>query len=97
VNNCIGQQNHKYFLLLVTSQMLASLHYMYLFGAVVLVEGSVFGQGGDTAQRFACNSVLALFAALDAGLMVLLLAWHVLLIGHDITTVRTHTLPVTII
>ena len=56
--------------------MLASLHFMYLFGAVVLVEGSVFGQGGDTAQRFACNSVLALFAALDAGLMVLLLAWH---------------------
>ena len=71
---------------------------MYLFGAVSsLAESRLFGQGaaGDTAKRFCCNSALALFAGLDAVLMVALLAWHLLLIGHDVTTVRTQnqTLP----
>lgn len=88
----------KFFLLLVTSQIVASLMFVHIFGAVyyvALADGSVFGRGAapDAAARFGYDSILALFAGLDAGLMAPLLTWHVALIGHDVTSVRSPTFP----
>ena len=91
IRNCVGLHNHKFFLCLVVWQMVASVHYLYVY--VLTIHGCINrkeGVGLRTAPRpndgwLMWGGVLAMYATLDVLLTSMLLAFHVVLIGYNQT------------